>query len=76
MKILITLTFLTLFAKAQDSTNSVYLPLNIDSLVSVFEDIRINTFYYTFDCKETTNTYNTPLVAYYRGTRKKIFIVD
>jgi len=76
MKLLITLIFLTLFAKAQDSTNSVSLPLNIDSLVYVFEDRRINTEYYTFDCKETTKIYNTPLVAYYRGTRKKIFIID
>lgn len=62
--------------KAQDSTNAVCLPLNIDSLVSVFEDKRLKTEYYLIDCKETKKVYNTILVTYYRGTRKKIFIID
>lgn len=77
MKLLITLIFLTLFAKAQDTLHytlhSETWAYSVDSLLKEIDKKQF-TEYYNFEGKQIPVTYDTPIISYYRGVRRKLII--
>lgn len=58
-----------------DNTNSVEFDWSfIEHFLDSIDDIEKFTVYYTLDGKEIDKKYNTPMVTYYRGVRRRVII--